>query len=111
MHKDKYTEEEIKESQVRKERAKRVKKAQEEKNKKIAKEKVKQCYDVRQEVVAPVTLFYRVWAYSPKEAAEMVEKKQVLPNNISKPNLVKSIASDIQVFIVGTINKVFSKKR
>jgi len=109
MHK--YTEEEIKESQIRKERAERVKKAKEEKQKKIVDEKVKKCYDVKQEIVAPLTLFYRVWAYSPQEAAEMVEKRKVLPNNMSKPNFAKSIASDIQVFIVGTINKVFSKKR
>ena len=105
MHKDEY--------KLREERAERVKKAQEEKQKKVAAEEAKQkkCFDIKQEVVAPVTLFYRVWAYSPKEAAEMVEKRQVLPNNISKPNLVKSIASEIHVYIVGTINKVFSKKR
>lgn len=108
MHK--YTEEEIEEAKIRKARAERVKKIKEEKNK-TAKEKTKKCYDVKQEVVAPVTLFYRVWAYSPQEAAEMVEKRKVLPNNASRPNLVKSIASEIQVFIVGTINKVFSKKR
>jgi len=111
MRKDRYTEEEIREAQKRKERAERVKKAEEEKKKKIAEEKTKKCYDIRQEVVAPVTLFYRVWAYSPQEAAEMVEKRQVLPNNVSKPNLAKSIASEIQIYIVGTINKVFSKKR
>ena len=99
------------EYEIRKERAERTKKAKEEQAEKIAQEKQKKCYDVREETVAPVTVFYKVWAYSPKEAADMVERKQVLPSNISKPKLVKSIPSEIYVYIAGTINKVFYKKR
>lgn len=108
MSKYDYTEEEI---ALQKIRAERVKKAKEEKAKKIASEKQKKCYDVRQEVLAPITIFYKVWAYSPQEAAELVDKRKVLPSSIAKPNLVKSIASEIQVYISGTINKVFHKKK
>jgi hypothetical protein len=41
----------------------------------------------------------------------MVEKRKVLPKNISKPNIAKSISSEIYVYIIGTVNKVFYKKR
>jgi len=98
---------------IREERAKRVKKIKEEKAKKIkeAQPKEKKCYDIRQEVLAPVVVFYKVWAHSPQEAAEMVERKKVLPSRIEPPNLIKSITSKIHVYISGTINKVFSKQK
>jgi hypothetical protein len=103
-----YTEEELKAQQIRKEK---YFAAKEKKLQKKAKEEEKQYYDVKQEVLAPVTIFYKVLASSPKEAAEMVEKRKVLPKNISKPNIAKSISSEIYVYIIGTVNKVFYKKR
>lgn len=72
--------------------------------------KEKKYYDVRQEIIAPVTLYYKVFAESPEEAAEMVKKRQVLVRSSSQPNLKKMIIREISVFISGTINKVFYKK-
>jgi len=72
------------------------------------KPKQKVCYDVKMEVMSPITVHFRVWAFDPKEAVEAVKKGRVLPSFISKPIIHNDRIRSLAVYLAGTINKVFS---
>jgi len=66
-------------------------------------------FDVKVEVITPITVKYRIWAYSPEEAAEMVQKGRATPNFISKPIIKPNAIKSLVVFLAGTVNKLLSK--
>jgi len=76
-------------------------------NKKPIPKKV--CYDVKIDVITPITVKYRVWAYSPEEAAELVQKGRAAPNFISKPIIKPNAVKSLMVYLAGTVNKLLSK--
>lgn len=93
--------------------AKKEKKQKEEKEKEEKEKKVKKktCFDVKVEVISPITVRYRIWAFDAKEAAEEVKKGRALPVFISKPIIHKDRIKSLVVYLAGTINKLFSFER
>lgn len=87
--------------------------AEEEKKKKEeeTKKPKKTFFDVKEEVMAPFSIMYRVWASSPEEAYKLVQTNRALPSNISKPKLSKKIVSEIAVYAAGTSSLYFRKTK
>jgi hypothetical protein len=67
------------------------------------------CYDVKIETITPITVKYRIWACSPEEAAELVQKGRATPNFISKPIIRTNTIKTLVVYLAGTVNKLLSK--
>lgn len=75
----------------------------------VEKNKKKVCYDIKVEVITPITVKYRIWAYSPEEAAELVQKGRASPNFISKPIIKPNAIKSLVVYLAGTVNKLLLK--
>jgi len=74
--------------------------------KKLAK---KICYDVTIQVITPITVRYRVWAETPEEAAEIIQKGRATANFISKPIIRPKTIRSLFVSLAGTLSKLLSK--
>jgi len=94
---------------AKKEKKQKEDKEKEEKEKLEVKKKV--CFDVKVEVISPITVRYRVWAFDAKEAAEEVKKGRARPVFISKPIIHKERIKSLVVYLAGTVNKLFSFER
>jgi len=84
------------------------------KDKKLAKEEEKpvlQSYSVKVEAMAPITLNYRIYAYSPEEALSKIEQAP-LTNLAGQPKIFYGKLKKLkgEVFKFGTILKIFTKK-
>ncbi len=71
-------------------------------------EKKKAYFDVVVEIVTPITIKYRVFAYDAKEAASIAENGRVPPVFISKPKIVPKRIRSLAVYMAGTVMKLFS---
>jgi len=71
----------------------------------------KQYYDVVIEYTSPITVKYKVFAESPKEAAELAESGKVPPTSISKPKLAKQNILNEIVYLYGTVNRLLTIRK
>ena len=68
----------------------------------------KEQYKIEMEVMAPVTLVFKIWATSPEEALEIVKLKDLA--NQPKPNLLrmKKIKATVKQWL--QMNVLYTKK-
>lgn len=70
--------------------------------------KQKKFFDVRVEIITPIEVVYKVFAYDAEEAMKMVLDRKVLPRIVGKPKRLDMIKR-ISVFISGTVHKLIDK--
>lgn len=69
----------------------------------------KEYYDVKVEIITPVTLVYRVFAESAEDALNIIEKSyfKLSPKSISPPKL--SLAKKVKILVYETGSTILSK--
>ena len=77
-------------------------------HKKEIEPKPKKNYTITLEVMAPVTLTYHILAEDEREALELMEKKVLSPDIITKPKLagMKKIKAIVRLRYMTTIEKI-----